>query len=448
MAELPDGPSDQRVGFARPVDARGRLVAHGVRMHPPPPGRQSPIRRQTVDTAARIGHRTWGMRVLFASHTARMSGAEWWLLDTLRALPPRVEPWVATPPGRFEELVRRLGVQTVPIAGTDGSLKLHPVHTTRAVLELATAGWQLHLVARRLQADIVHANSIRIALSAVAAQRLGAPPTVAHVHECLPPGPVSNAALRFIAGAEGVLVNSIHTRELFQRVVPGSNPEVLYNGVNLERFDPARHDRDEARGALGVRPDDLALAVVAQITPWKGQEEAIRITAALRDRGLPVLLLLVGTAVFVTRSTRYDNRSYEAKLHSLVSDFGLGDAVRFLGQQDDIPRVLRSLDLLLVPSWEEPFGRTVVEAMAMGVPVAGTNVGGPRELILDRHTGLLLPPRQPEVWADALEPVLRDRARTAAMGDAALRRAQRDFGLDRITGQLVDFYDRLLATPA
>jgi glycosyltransferase involved in cell wall biosynthesis len=331
----------------------------------------------------------------------------------------------------------------VSIAGTDGSLKLHPLHSTRALAELGAAGLQLRRAARRRRVDLIHANSIRIALPVVASRDLGGPACIAHVHECLPPGRVSNAVHRVISRADRVLVNSRHTRRLFQRAVPGSAPEVLYNGVDLRRFNPARHDRAAARAAFAVPTGDVALGVVAQITPWKGQEEAMRTTVALRAMGLPVQLLLAGSAVFVTPRTRYDNRSYEEKLRRLASSLGLGAAVRFLGQQAEIPRLLRALDMLLVPSWEEPFGRVVVEAMAMGVPVAATTVGGPREILLEGESGVLLPPREPEAWAVALAPLLRDRARLAAMGQAARRRAQQQFALEGLTAQLTEVYGGL-----
>ena len=342
------------------------------------------------------------MRLLFASHTARISGAEWWLIDTLRTLPGRVEPWLATPPGALERLARDLGVPTVRIAGTDGSLRLHPFHTPRAVGEIGLAGCQLRRLARRLRIDIVHANSIRVALSAVAARRLGAPPTVAHVHECLPPGIQSDTAHRIIARADGVLVNSEHTRELFRRVVPDSDPEVLHNGVDLERFDVTRHDRAEARAAFGLDGAKLGLAVIAQITPWKRQAAAIRIIAKLRDRGHPVhdrLFERPGGVRHGLNPLRQRNVRVTPARTCLNWDSLPGWSSLASATMSRWPT--RSRDAPLVPLLgEEPFGRVVAaEAMAMGVPVLVTNVGGPREMIEDDRTGWLLPPRRPDVGA-------------------------------------------------
>ena len=174
---------------------------------------------------------------------------------------------------------------------------------------------------------------------------------------------------------------------------------MIGNPVDLDRFDPDKVDRFAARNSLGLKHSDFVATVLAQITPWKGQEEAIRSIARVRERHPDVKLLLVGSAKFLSKATRYDNAAYLESLHRLVAELELGDHVQFLGERDDVPAVLRATDTVLVPSWEEPFGRSVIEAMAMRVPVIATNVGGPTEVIADRKNGMLLSPRAPENWA-------------------------------------------------
>ena len=131
--------------------------------------------------------------------------------------------------------------------------------------------------------------------------------------------------------------------------------------------------------------------------------------------------MIVGEAKFVSRSTSYDNRAYESELRHTVADLGLDDAVHFLGERDDIFRVLAGIDVLLVPSTEEPFGRTVIEAMAMGVPVIATDAGGPAEIIRDGVDGLVLPPDATERWAEAASSLAR-RARSSESRDYAVER--------------------------
>src|SRR5207302_5178465 len=110
---------------------------------------------------------------------------------------------------------------------------------------------------------------------------------------------------------------------------------------------------------------------------------AIRVAGELSGTGQPVRLLVVGSPKFTSGATRLDNRAYLDELHRLVAELGLDDTVLFLGEREDVPEILAATDLVLVPSWEEPFGRAIVETMAMGVPVIATSIGGPAEIISD-----------------------------------------------------------------
>jgi glycosyltransferase involved in cell wall biosynthesis len=385
------------------------------------------------------------MRVLYVNHTSRISGGERCLLDLLGALPAEVDPVVASPKGPLADAVRRLGVPVVRIAGTDGSLKLHPVRTTRALGEIALASARIRRLSARLDADLVHANSIRSGITAVLAARMGAAPALVHVHDALPPGRVSDLTQRVIgAGATGLLPNSRYTEERFRPPGFRGLVRVVDNPVDLERFDPGRVDREAARHALGIAPDEVALGVVAQITPWKGQDDAIRMLARLRERDARVRLVLAGSTKFTSRATRYDNPQFLRGLKVLAEELGVSGSVALLGEREDVPEVVRALDIALVPSWEEPFGRSVIEAMAMQVPVAATSVGGPAEIVRDGVDGLLLPPHEPDRWAAALEPLATDASRRAAMGARGRERVVERYDVATFARTVVDAYGEAL----
>jgi L-malate glycosyltransferase len=366
------------------------------------------------------------MRVLYVSHTGHVSGGERSLLDLLGALDGRVQPTVATPTGDLSAALSALNVPTRLIPGTAGSLTPHPVHTPRAVSELTRATWSLRRIARRDRADLVHANSIRAGLVAVAAAGMGAPPAVVHVRDVLPDCALTRLTRATIGrGASGIIGNSAHTLEKFAGPDSGAALAVAHSPVDLDRLSAATDlDRDQARVALGVVPNGgPVLGVVAQITPWKAQDDAVRMVAGLRSTHPDTRLLLVGSAKFVGGSTRHDNAAFLRRLWALIEELDLQDRVVLLGERADVPEVLRALDMLLVPSWEEPFGRSVVEALAVGVPVAATSVGGPREVLTDGVEGLLLPPKRPADWVEALSPLLGDRDRLAEMSRAGRVRA-------------------------
>ena len=391
------------------------------------------------------------MRVLYVNHTAEVSGGERSLLTLLGALPDEIEPLLATPRGDLLEAARAVGVPTTEIRGTAGSLRLHPLHTPQALAEMALAGRQVRRAARSHGARVLHANSIRSGLL-LAAARPGLPgralpPGVVQVRDVLPPGAVTTATLRAVSRAAAVVVaNSRYTAEAVRAAAPGARLEVIHNPVDLDRFDPARIDRGAARDALGLPGTrSVLLGLVAQLTPWKGQDTAVRALEIVRRGGLDAHLVLVGSAKFVARSTRFDNEAYVAGLRAAIARAGLEDRVSFLGERDDVPEIVRALDILLLPSVEEPFGRALIEAMALGVPVLATNVGGPPEIVSDGVEGRLLPPGDAEAWAAAISEIAGDPARAAAMGAAGRRRALAEFGADRHAAALLGLYRRLAA---
>src|SRR6185312_10391215 len=211
-ARRPAGPARSRRGDRRAAArSRARAAARRGWARVGRTARVAARRRAGGGIAARAARPR--MKVLYISHTAVVSGAERSLIDLLDALGPSVEPLLATPDGRLQELAREHRVATTPLTGTAGSLRLHPLHTPRALAELALAARQVRRTLARCDAQLVHANSIRAGL-VLALARWRATPTVVHVRDCLPRGAVSDATLRLLAAtATTVVANSRYTAE-------------------------------------------------------------------------------------------------------------------------------------------------------------------------------------------------------------------------------------------
>jgi L-malate glycosyltransferase len=392
------------------------------------------------------------MRVLYVNHTATVSGGERSLLDLLAALPQGPAARLACPPGALQERAEELGVSWTRIAGTAGSLRLHPLHTSLALAQMSLAAAQVARATAGHDVELVHANSIRAGIvlglarrSPLAGLRLpGRIPSVVHVRDVLPPSAASRASLRLIAKTATVVVaNSAHTAAAIRGLAPRARVEVVHNPVDLRRFDPAVIDRQQARASLGeVGRHDLLLGVVAQLSPWKGQDTAIQALGRLRRDGVDAQLLLIGSAKFVASATRFDNEAYVAGLHALAEREGVADRIAWLGEREDVPRLMRALDLLLLPSWEEPFGRALIEAMALEVPVIATDVGGPREIVEDGCQGLLLAPRDPERWSQAIRRLYEHPRLAAQMGRAGRERVLRKFTAEHHAAATIEIYER------
>jgi glycosyltransferase involved in cell wall biosynthesis len=391
------------------------------------------------------------MRVLFVSHTGLVGGAERSLLTLLAALPSRVQARLVCPPGPLQERAVQQRVSVVRIVGSVGSLKLHPVHTPVAVTAMAGASAGVLRAAQAWDAEVLHANSIRAGVIAAPAAWALKRPLVLHVRDCLPPTPLTERLQSSLAvRSAAVIAISRHVARSFDPAGLAQDLRVIANPFDLDRLDPARIDRGRARARLGIPAGAPALALVGQITPWKGQEEAIRALAEIRSDHPRAILHLVGEPKFVARATRFDNHGYLRRLKELVAALGVDDRVRFLGEREDVPEILRACDVSLTPSWEEPFGRAVVEAMAMGCPVIATSSGGPAEIIEHGRDGLLVVPRQPARLAGAIHDLLSDEPRQQAMA-AAGRRTAAAFGQDRHSEQVAELYREVLdaaRTPA
>jgi len=382
------------------------------------------------------------LKVLYVNHTAEISGGERSLLSLLETRPSGIEMCLAAPPGRLSQEAAALGIPLAPIPGTAGSLRLHPFHTPRAMLEMASAGRATQRIVRANGTELLHANSIRAGLI-LGAARTGRP-RVVHVRDVLPAGAASAATMRAIAATATVIVaNSEYTARSVRQLAPRATVEAVPNPVDLTRWDPARVDRVHARASLReVRPRALLLGVVAQLTPWKGQDTAIEVLHLLRNQGVDAHLLLIGSAKFTAASTRFDNRAYVEQLKSRVSELRLEDRVSWMGEREDVPELISALDVLLLPSREEPFGRVLIEAMAMRVPVIATKVGGPAEIVIDGVGGFLIDPEDLEAWVRAVKHFVDHPELGREMGLAGRYRVERKFSSEQHLAAILDVYEQ------
>jgi glycosyltransferase involved in cell wall biosynthesis len=381
------------------------------------------------------------VRVLYVNHTSVVGGGERSLLDLLECIREVATADVACPPGPLAHSVRRLGLSVHEIRGTDVSFRLHPVRTPRGVAQLAAASVDVGKLLRRQLFDVVHANSTRSGLIAAPTGLVGSTPLVVHVRDTLPPGATGSLTRAAVgAAADVVLANSEYTARSFSRNGSSGRVHVVHNAVDGARFDPARVDRRRTRSELGIGGEEPLIGVVGQITPWKAQDDAVRVLADVRRRGLRARLLVVGRPQFVAGSERYDNKAFSASVEQLAGELGVAESVLFLGEREDVPELLGALDVLIVPSWEEPFGRVVVEAMSMCVPVIATDVGGPAEIVQDGEDGILLPPRSPARWGEAAFSLLSDSERRTAIGRRARETVGARFSPERHVAAVLGAY--------
>lgn len=221
--------------------------------------------------------------------------------------------------------------------------------------------------------------------------------------------------------------------------------EVIPPGVDLSHFYPI--PRDEAREYIGAGDKDKILLFVGRIEPLKGIETLIRAVADLRRRGLlerhDVCVAIVGGDA---EDSEESANAEMLRLRALSHELGLGDLVNFMGKrgQDTLPYFYSAADVVVVPSHYESFGMVALEAMACGVPVVASQVGGLAYLIQDGETGYHVPDQESAMLADRLGRLLDEPHLRALMGGKAAALA-RQYGWQRIAEQMMGLYERVLA---
>jgi D-inositol-3-phosphate glycosyltransferase len=210
--------------------------------------------------------------------------------------------------------------------------------------------------------------------------------------------------------------------ELVQLGVPRRRMALIPSGVNTERFRP-----DGPAEPRSGRPRILS---VGRLVERKGFEDLVRAMA-----GVP-------RAECVIVGGQRGDDPYARELRRLAQRCGVGDRVRLVGAvaAGDMPRWYRSADVLAATPWYEPFGLTPLEAMACGVPVVATAVGGLTDTVVDGVTGDLVPARDPHALGVALCRLVTDDMRRLSYAAAALDRAGHSYSWRRVATQLSAVY--------
>jgi D-inositol-3-phosphate glycosyltransferase len=222
--------------------------------------------------------------------------------------------------------------------------------------------------------------------------------------------------------------------EVFELVRMGADPGhlcVVPCGVDGARFSPAGE-----RARRGAAP---RVVVVSRLVERKGIGNVIAAVAAMPD----VELVVAGGPP----AERLWSDPEAARLRDLAAQLGAATRVRFLGgvEPDAVASVMRSADVVVCAPWYEPFGMVAVEAMACGVPVVATAVGGLVDTVIDGVTGVHVPPRDPEALVSAITELLADPVRRSAMGTAGAERAHRRYSWTNVARDTLRVYDQLVA---
>ena len=277
--------------------------------------------------------------------------------------------------------------------------------------------WRTWHWMRRNPTEIVHVHHGGVFLR-ILSRMAGAQAVVQHLHSRIlePDGnSISHVSFR---GVDAVVACS----QAVADCVPEMRPEVIYAGIETGSCPPPP--------SAGEGP--LTLGILGRLIPLKNVEAVLKATACLAEHEIEVRVEIAGGG------------PSEPALRELSKNLQLTQQVRFLGWQTDISGLLKTWDILVIPSLEEGIPISALEAMAAARPVVATRVGGLGELVVDGVTGMLVAAGDTDALVACLAKLANDRQKLTLMGREGWERAHKHFSAEKMARRTTELYDRLL----
>ena len=301
-----------------------------------------------------------------------------------------------------------------------------------------SAVWKIRSFLSRNRIDVVHLHNCAPLLYGGMAAHLCRPrPCVVYSeHNQIYSAPAGRKRRfpYYVKMADAIVTVSDDLRRTLAKLGITRNVEVIYNGIDPERFRVA--DGAAFRAELGVAPDEYLIGTAVVLTPQKGIEFLLR--------AIPTVLKQLPRAKFMIAGDGYK----KAELHAAAEALGVGDRLVFLGYRSDIPRFLNAMDLYVLPSLWEGLPLALIEALACGKPAVVSDVGGNREIMEDGVNGRLVPPGDPEALAAAIVATAHDpRFTPPAVRDRNRRKFETLFSVDAMVHAHEQCYLKGVASP-
>jgi glycosyltransferase involved in cell wall biosynthesis len=389
------------------------------------------------------------INILYISHSSSLYGAEQSLLLLLKELDrQRFFPVVVLPrEGPLKQAIEMLSipVEIVPSLApwlTRRRRLLKFLHHLAIIPFIIFSIWRLRSIINHYEIDLIHSNSLVVIEGGLAAWLLMLP-HIWHAREILNDASPHNflfgpcRALSIILSLSDVVIAiSGAVADCFYQCRNTSKITLVHNAVSIQLSNFKPNVATRVREQLGVRPKVPLVAKVTNLTPVKGCEDFVLAAAQVHKVIPEAVFLLVG-------GTPYPK--YQQKILDLIAFHKLESCFFLTGFRNDVLDIFGAIDLAVLASSYEPFGRVVIEAMLAGRPVVGTAVGGIPEIIVDGVTGLLVPPASPSSLAQAIITILQNPELACRMGASGQARAKEYFSSERYINEIQKIYESVLA---
>jgi glycosyltransferase involved in cell wall biosynthesis len=335
--------------------------------------------------------------------------------------------------------LRALGHRSMVVAHPAGELRqrakegLDLIPLAPATEMDLSAAWRLSRLVKQLKPDVIHAHDPHgVAMAALAlsmSTQLAKPPLVAsrRVDFHMKGNALSRWKYRqvdcFVCASDAI------RQMVIADGVPSSHAVTIYEGIDLARA--AAAPPADLHAELWLPHHAPIVGNVAALVPHKGQRHLIEAAAIVVRRMPDARFVIAGEG------------ELRPQLERQIKEHRLEKHVFLVGFRPDVLSVHKAFDLFVMSSVTEGLGTSLLDAMACAKPIVATTAGGMPEVVADRETGLLVPPRDDQALADAIVTLLEDERRRRSMGDAGERRVRERFSADRMVQDTLELYRRV-----
>ena len=359
------------------------------------------------------------LKILYIANSEKIGGAERSLLSIFNY----IHLWDVTPyyasiyDGELTAEIRKLGVPFIKL----------PPFSRYKLPQFLFECFRLAQKIKKLQIDAIHANRLHDAFYGFLPARLAGISIIAH-HRDSSYTSIDNFLWKRVD------CNVCIADWLNQTFVDGKG-EVIHNGLELDLFNSETNGAD-FRANISINENQILVGTIGRITQIKGQHLLLDAAEIIIRKRKDCYFLIQGDTF-----TLQDEDYKMSLLNRINQSRDLKDRVILREGTREVASVLAALDISVVPSLREPFGRVIIESMAMKKPVISTNYGGPTEIITP-DTGLLVPTNDPAALADAIVTLADSPALRTRMGEAGRARVEKFFRVENTVKKIADLYYR------
>lgn len=370
------------------------------------------------------------VKILYVNPTAYIGGGEVSLLNLLKRLNRNIfYPVVIVPPsqGPLVDRLKDLNIEFKVMAVSEFS-RYKPFSFLLCVIRLVC-------LIKKEKINLVHTNSIYSAEQGFFAAKLAGIPCVCHIRDLVPVlGAGKIRMYAFKHAAKLIAISEAVKKDLTEKLnIPPDKVVRIYNGVDMQEFHPGISG-DGFRKEFNLGSIRL-IGIIGRLSPEKGHELFLKAGAQIIKNSNDVRLVIIG-------SSELGSGDFKQRIKDLADKLNLKNRVIFTGFRNDLPEVLAALDIVVAPS-REPFGRVIIEAMAMEKPVVAFRSGAAPEII-NSGSGILVDPQDTEAFKDAAVYLLRNPDRCLALGRSGRHIVKSRFNIKSNVEQVENIYKSIL----